>query len=146
VKVRTEGAWRDVPNGRIRINNNWRPLTRILVFNEGAWRSSSIFVSPLSLAIAPTSVSGIITAPGTVTTNVASSTPTGGLAPFTYSWVRISGVSASPTSPTNAATSFNFFLDTPGTASAVFRCTVTDALGSTATADVTAIFNYITFD
>jgi hypothetical protein len=146
VRVRADGAWRTVRSGRIRINNAWRQLTRAFVFQNGAWRQSAVFVEPLTLSVSPATANGGIIVPGTVTTGSVTATPTGGLAPFTYAWARISGDPAAANAPTNATTSFSLFLNDPVNAEAVFRCTVTDALGSTAAADVTASFQGFSFD
>jgi hypothetical protein len=146
VRVRADGAWRTVRSGRIRINNAWRQLTRAAVYHDGAWRQSAVFVEPLTLAAAPPFTDGIIIVPGTAATGNVTATPSGGLAPFTYAWTRISGAEASISNPANATTSFSLFMATPGDLSTVFRCTVTDALGSTATADATATFSGFTLD
>ena len=70
-------------------------------------------------------------------------TATGGVAPYTYSWERVSGGNISATNPTGASTSFSTFIQ-PGKTTlrtAVFRCRVTDAAGIMAyTPNVTVTF------
>lgn len=70
------------------------------------------------------------------TTTTAS--PAGGSPGYTYSWSRVSGSTAiSATDPTSYYTYFSATMTPPSLVSAVFRVTVTDSLGATATADVT---------
>jgi hypothetical protein len=118
----------------------------VAVFHDGAWRNGAVFVPPLSLAVSPSDTGGGNFVPGTITTGSVTATPTGGLAPFTYAWTRLSGDPANPTAPTNATTSFSLFANDPASFSAVFRCTVTDSLGTTATADVPTFFEGFSFD
>ncbi len=70
-------------------------------------------------------------------------TPSGGTPGYTYSWTRISGSTAiTAGSPTSASTSFSGTVPVSGAISAVFRVTVTDSVGATATADVTVSLTY----
>jgi len=79
----------------------------------------------------------LTTSPDTV------ATPSGGTPGYTYSWTRISGSTAiTAGSPTSASTSFSGTVPIGGSISAVFRVTVTDSAGATATADVTVSFSY----
>jgi hypothetical protein len=124
----------------VRVNNSARPLTRAFVHTDGNWRASAIFVSPLSLSISPPVISAGTVVPGTAITGNVTATPSGGLPPFTYSWSQISGAAAGIANPVSATTSFSQFLTEFGTSPATFRCTVTDALGSTALADIGVSF------
>jgi hypothetical protein len=85
---------------------------------------------------------------GTITTNTVTATPSGGTGPYTYAWTLISHdgpVNPTATSAATAATAFTQTAVGPGEIySAVFRCTVTDSLAATATADCTAHFADIT--
>lgn len=94
----------------------------------------------MTLAASPTFVSGGRAGPGSVTTGTTTATPTGGQAPYTYSWARVGAGSGTPTAPTAATTAFTRGMGLGETADETFRCTVTDALGATATADVDAQF------
>ena len=71
-------------------------------------------------------------------------TATGGVAPYAYSWQRVSGSSlVSATNPAGASTSFSTSLPARRTTirTAVFRCLVTDAAGIMAYApNVTVTF------
>lgn len=102
-------------------------------------------VSPLSAIASPDPVSGTTFGTGTATTNATTVTPSGGTAPYTYAWTRVSYEASVAPSITSAAAASTTFTQTGiGTGEsygAVFRCTVTDANGLTATADVSAIWS-----
>lgn len=65
---------------------------------------------------------------GTVSTvETVIATPFGGRAPYTYSWVRVSGSSAiNPTNPNGPNTKFSSYFSSSGYRVATFKCTVTD--------------------
>jgi hypothetical protein len=86
---------------------------------------------------APASVAGSGTS-ATGHADAVTAVATGGTAPLAFSWAKLSGGSISADTPGAAQTAFTAsgLLDGE-TRSAVFRCTVTDAHGLTATADVT---------
>ncbi len=73
-----------------------------------------------------------------ITTASTTVTATGGTAPYTYSWTRISGSSSiSANSASSATTTFTGSSLASGTTyDAVFRCTVTDNVAATKTVDV----------
>lgn len=145
MRAREGGTWRTLRRGRTRTGGQWRNLTRAVAYQGGAWRNAANFVEPPTLAITGTPF-GIINGSGTVVTGIVTATPSGGLGPYTYAWTRTGGAAASIASPASASTTFNLFLNAPDSQSATFQCVVTDALGSTASASVTATFNAITFD
>jgi hypothetical protein len=79
---------------------------------------------------------------GFVQSDPASLTVTGGAPGYTYSWARISGSALiSADSPTSPTTRFSGTIPVSIT-SAVFRVTVTDTAGSTATFDATVNLQY----
>ena len=99
------------------------------------------------------SVSGANAVDATIAISTAACTvtPSGGTAPYSYAWTLVSDDTAgafgtwSATSPTTAITQFRASAVPPGIGlgTATFRCTVTDARGATATADVIAVLqNY----
>ena len=91
---------------------------------------------PVLSVPASTSKSGTTTS---LTSNSVLATVTGGQAPFTYSWVRTSGdIEMAVDSPSAASTTFTSTGLTAGeTDSAVFTCTVTDALGRQSSDSIT---------
>ena len=101
--------------------------------------------SPLSLAITPGAVGGLAYGSGTVTTDAATATPTGGVAPYTYAWTVVSHSNATPPAANSPASNISTFTQTAvvETDDAVFRCTVTDDNGATAFADLPAFFQNV---
>lgn len=80
-----------------------------------------------------------------VTTNSTTVTPSGGTAPYTYSWAHIAGDSAvSVSNPTAATVTFSANVFKNQEKEATFRCTVTDAVLATTTVDVVAYLSYST--
>lgn len=131
------GAWRSISSGDVRIDGQWRRLVRCEAYVGGAWRTGKTFLGALTLT-APSEVYAL--GVGTVTTEAITATPSGGLAPYAYAWTRTSGSHGFATAPSAATTAF---IATPPGGSiqiSVFRCTVTDSLGASATADTTVTF------
>lgn len=141
--VKVSGTWRTVTAPQVRVSGSWQAVKSGWVKVSGTWRQ---FYASLTAAASPTTVDGFdtVVAPSssTATTNSTTVTPTGGSAPYTYSWSLVSGTSATVNSPTSATTTFSrtVFVDNPGqqiNRTGVYRCTVTDSASQTATADVT---------
>jgi hypothetical protein len=137
MEVRCGGAWRTITTGEAFVNGAWRTLRYGEAYIDGAWKQVATFVQPLTLSVSPPSTGANA---GATTTPSVTATPSGGLGPFTYSWAKLSGDAVSANSPSLATTSFTLTSGSPP-ANATFRCTVTDALGSTATADVGVLFS-----
>lgn len=79
-----------------------------------------------------------------VSTNSVTATPTGGTGPYTYSWSRVTGSSAPQVSSATAATTnWTANLGKNQVGSAIWRCTVTDSLLSTAFADTLVYLEYL---
>jgi hypothetical protein len=127
------GTLRTISRVRLRDANN---VLRIVYEPSGA----SAFTAGASNSV----VSGHTLGTGTATTNTTTVTPTGGTAPYTYAWARLSytaGVAPTATASTAATTAFTQTgMALGGEYTSMWRCTVTDALGLTATADVEAFF------
>lgn len=98
--------------------------------------------APLSATRSPTSVYGSGTGTNiTIYTASTTVTPSGGTAPYTYSWAKFGTIDASfdATSPTAATTTFHRHgAGGDTTYSQDWRCTVTDAASNTVTVDVYA--------
>lgn len=141
MKVCVSGVWKDVDSGFIRVGGAWKRLSSIRVRVGGAWKDGKTFVPPLSVTVSPESVSGSTTAFGTAFTDNTTATPTGGLAPYTYSWARVGGGSGTVDSPTSASTGFIRVMGADEALTETFRVTVTDSSSQTATAEVIAAFS-----
>lgn len=142
-KVRDAGITRTITGMLVKHAGSTRRVKSVKVMQGGTLRTVAQFASTLSASVTPSAVVGGAASnfPATVTTQTATATPSGGAAPYTYSWVNVSGY-GSINRPTQAGTSFTATVPT-GTFHGVFRVTITDAIGQTATADVTASFtNY----
>jgi hypothetical protein len=87
----------------------------------------------LTVSVSPSSLQKTDTA-ASITTATATVTATGGTAPYTYAWTRISGSTLiSANSPAAAASTFTGSTLVSGTTyDATFRCTVTDSAGTPA--------------
>lgn len=122
-----------------------RSIRSLKVKDGATLRTVATFILPLTVSISPSGgVFGAVSSSvgATVTTNAATATPAGGTAPYTYSWVRLSGFGAANTA-TSAVTTFSEFVQPSIVKTGVFRVTVTDAASQTATATVNATFeNY----
>jgi hypothetical protein len=93
--------------------------------------------SALSLSVSPSSLTTSGTS-ASLTTASATATAVGGTSPYTYAWTRQSGsTSISADSASSATSTFTGTSLASGTTyDAVFRCTVTDNVAATKTADV----------
>lgn len=92
---------------------------------------------PLSVSLSPSPLDKA-GATSTLVTGTCTGTVTGGSGGNTYAWTKVSGDAITCDSPTAAATTFRAVsLASPEIRVAVWRLTVTDSMGHTATADVT---------
>lgn len=140
MRVCVNGVFKEVESGLIRVGGAWKPLSSVRVYVSGAWKDGKTFVPPLSVTVSPTGVNGDTFNYGTAVTNNATATPSGGLAPYTYSWARVGAGSGTVDSPSAASTGFIRVMGVEETAVETFRVTVTDSTSQTATADVLATF------
>ena len=141
MKARIDGAWRDITGGRVRINDTWRRLVSAQAFIGGAWREVASFIQPMTFAVTPETITRSGQVGTTRATAAVTGTPTGGRTPYTYAWTRLSGDPAiTITNPSAAVTTFQRFLGSEGTFSAVFQCACTDTNGTTLTDTVTVTF------
>ena len=133
MSVRAGGAWKDLTQGKAYINGAWRNLVGAQAFIDGAWKVVASFVSSMTVALSTSSVSRSARL-STINTAAVTCTPTGGLNPYTYSWVKQSGDTITANQPTSASCAFQASgMAEEEVRSAVFRCTVTDTLGTAVT-------------
>lgn len=141
LKAQDAGTLRTITRGYARLAGVTRTLKTAKVMDGGVLRTVAIFASPLSLTASPAGAANTYESfgmplPQTLTTDLITAIPAGGLAPFTYAWAYLSGDVFSVSHPTGAGTYFNYTFNAFGFRSATYRCTVTDSVGSTATVDV----------
>lgn len=133
--LRVGGSWRSIHRAEMFRGGSWRTLTRGEIYKGAAWHPLFTFVSPMTASASPSDVNGYQSSliPTTVTSGYTTVTPSGGLGPYTYSWA---GAGLSITNPTSATTAFYATVSPGGDLFTSATCTVTDSLGSTATANV----------
>ena len=150
MQVRKGGVWRTITSARVRRGGAWRTVQQIQEYFDGQWREVANLVSgssdEMSVEIRlPSSGATVTGGSATQSLNSIKAVPRDGLAPYTYSWEVLSDDgpgSVAVDEPTVARTDiFATFSSSTGTITATVRCTVTDALGTTAdeTADLTFI-------
>lgn len=100
-----------------------------------ALMGSAASVQTLSVEIVPAYVVGTRFGSGTCSTEVATAQVTGGAAPYTYSWTKVSGATFTIYAASAANTYFSINLGLNDEQTAVYRCTVTSADGQTDYAD-----------
>lgn len=143
MEVRKDGAWRTISSAEAYVGGSWRTLRYAEAYIDGEWRKIASFVQALSLSVSGTAAFSSV---NPMTTDRSVATPTGGLAPFTYAWTILSQTGLSGltiNSPSSASTTFTASVPSGNNGSATFRCTATDALGTTAHDDVTVGFTKI---
>ncbi len=129
-----QGAWRpDIRRAEAYIGGQWRRLTRAEAYIGGQWRQIAIFALPLTVSV-PAVVGSRRSSTTISVIGTASATPPGGIAPYTYATVLLSG-SMTVSSAATANPQFSKALAPEQEATATARLTCTDAVGTTATAD-----------
>lgn len=138
--VHSGGAWRTASSISVWAGGAWRTVQDAWVWSGGAWRP--FFTAYVAPTVAATDINNIHLGIGTAF-DTSTATVTGGEAPFAYAWSYVSGSSQIVLSDATSQTA-TFSSDWPsninGSRTAIYRVTVTDARGSTATADITVTF------
>lgn len=146
-KVQDAGTLRTITRAIFRQAGIDRQLKFARVYDGGTLRTVAVFAEPLTVAISPLGVT-VVGNSSTLTTGTVTASPTGGFAPYTYAWTRLTNGGGNPSTasaPAAATTSFTKTgLAPEQDATDDWRVTVTDSAGTTATADTTAQFFYLT--
>lgn len=145
IKVRDAGTLRTITSMKVRQAGITRTIRTAKVYDGSTLRTVAIFADPLSV----TSPGGTVTGnSSTLTTENVTATPSGGFAPYTYSWALTTnggGTASTTSASTSATTTFTKTNLTPeADVTDEWTVTVTDALGSTAQAVVPVTFFYLT--
>lgn len=140
LSVKVSGAWKAVSALSIKKSGAWKLVSAVWIKEDGVWKlafGAGGAPATLNATMQNGTVSGSRSDAGSVTSSSAVVLPTGGTPAYTYNWTRVSGDTYTITTATAANTTFSTTLTNGQTKSGVYRCTVTDSLGATATADVT---------
>lgn len=123
VRIGTSGGDKDVTRIHVGTSGGNKQVLRGYV---GTPSGNKLFFNSFSVLATPGTVEGYgdgVHPP--VTTNATTVVVTGGIGPFTYSWVRTSGAGVI-NSPSSASTTFTAGVPPIGIDSGSFQCTVTD--------------------
>lgn len=139
------GTLRTITKAYVKQAGVLRAIRTIKVQDGGTLRTVATFADPLSVFVTDT---GKVASSSTMTTDPATASPSGGFAPYTYAWTLVTnggGAASTANTPTLASTTFTKTGLSPGSdITDVWRCTVTDALGNTASDVGNANFIYPT--
>ena len=144
IKIVDAGVTRTITAGKVRVAGITRNLLSIKVMDGGTLRTVATFVQPMSVSLSASSVSGA-SQNDPIYTGSTTATPSGGKGPYSYAWTiqSFEGVESTALYPSMSSTGFTKSVPDGDTETDVWRVTVTDSLGSTATATVSARFTNI---
>lgn len=132
--IRNAGVLRPITSLKVKHLGVVRALKTLRVRHGGSLRTIANFV-PFSVGVSPPFASSVAysATPINMFSGPITCAPNGGIAPFTYAWTKISGDTLQFVG-SSTAPSVEFYQGVgPGFYySAVYRCTVTDALGQSA--------------
>lgn len=143
MRINLPDGWKEVTAAKYWTGSKWASLTRGLFYDGTEWQEIAKFTELLEVELSSGDVYGFVATPqpSAVTSSSVTASPSGGLGPYQYLWEFISGNASTALQPNFASTSFrNGNVPANNVETSVFRVTVTDALGSEATAQVTAQF------
>lgn len=141
LKIHDAGTLRTITRGYVKQAGILRTLREIKVMDGGTLRTVAVFADPLTVTASGAYAEG---ESSTLTTDSATASPSGGFAPYTYSWALLTnggGGASTAATPSMASTTFTKTgVSIGATFTDTWRVTVTDSSGQTATADVSATF------
>ncbi len=132
MKTLYAGAVRTIRSGKLRVGSSTRTITRIVGKLNGVVVQLVRFSTTLSVTASPPTAtgygsSGITT---TVTSDLVTATPTGGVPPFSYIWTA-GDPAVTATNPNGASTAFSGLVEPTSQVVATAFVTVTDSIGGT---------------
>lgn len=136
IKTKAAGAVVTASSIKMKVNGSLRPVV-VSIMSGGSLRRAFPVVADITATASPAFANGVQQTfkPTRVTSNTIQVTPMGGTAPYTYAWSIGGDARVGVDAPASAITTFSALLY-EDSASATATCTVTDALGSVATAIV----------
>lgn len=144
-RVRVAGAIKTVTANKLVIGGAVRQIKSKRVLTPAGMKSIAEFSTALSVGVSPDTVFGSNMGGASATSGYATATIAGGTAPYTILWQMISNTGGTVYAESPSLASTRFIQSTEGLLgprTAVFRVTVTDALGATAQDTVTAQFTH----
>lgn len=146
MRLFANGGWRDAAHGRVFVNGAWRTITRAMAYVGGTWRTAVQFAPPLGVSVPDETYVAVGGTPFGSGGAYVVATPSGGIAPYSYSWSVTShsgAVTPSLSTPTLAGTSVNGGAYQSSVDTVLLSVTVTDAIGQTAAGGTTVLFENI---
>lgn len=142
-KVRLGGATQTLSSMKARQGGVTRTILTVKAMFGSTLRTVATFAPAITLDISPISGTGVSTSPtgGTVTSNNCTGIPTGGIGPYTYAWTLVSGTAMTLSGANSATTNFRLNVPAGDVFEAVYRCTVTDVFGQTASDTVPVLLS-----
>lgn len=143
MQVYKGGVWRLISGAKVLKSGAWRTVVQAQVYAGGAWRTVANFSPPGgggggggTLVVTASPSSSSVSGNNTTLTSVGiTATPSGGTAPYTYSWSVVStDTAASINSPTLATTTVRGS-DIVDFGSTTIHCVATDSLGVSGTSN-----------
>lgn len=149
LKILDAGTLRTITRLFIRQSGVDRRIRTLKVMDGGTLRTVATFADPLSVTAGGVAGNGTGGSTQTVQTSQTTAIVSGGFSPYTYQWTLITNEGGTPSfavSPTSAATVFRKpNVDPDASWTDIFQVTVTDAVGSTATASIGVQFSNFNF-
>jgi len=128
--VKAAGSWHETAPS-IKEGGVWKPIRQGWIKDAGTWKEF-FAESALIASASPATAFGEGVGAASVTSNTVTVSVTGGIAPYTYSWSRVSGATFVILNPTSPTTAFNAFVPYASTLTGIYRCTISHAgLGTT---------------
>jgi hypothetical protein len=120
------------PTVRRRSGSGWANVQTVRRRSSGSWVTVWTAYTPVSASTSPTMVTGLGAGVGTQTVNSGYTTTAGinGTGSYTFAWEKVSGTTLLVSAATSATTRFSLSLAKGATASAVYRCKVSDGTTS----------------
>lgn len=147
ISAKVSGTWRTATGPAVRVGGTWRPLAAAFVRVSGTWRQVFTAVGPLIASLDQSSLTGSGTGDGPFNTGNVNVSVSGGVTPYVFLWEYVSGDGFGNVHPNDGNLASVYFIGNataPTTKSAVWRCKVTDNVGTIAyTGNVTASFTFI---
>ncbi len=147
ISAKVSGTWQELATIWAKVSGTWEQVQSAWVKVSGTWEQVYVaFTASVDDATPSGSASGA-SPTGFVTSDVATVTPSGGTAPYTYAWAQGPGAQDPVDGPmnavaaTSAATAFNDTVTAPN-AQEEWTCTVTDDDSNETTVTVTVTLTW----